>query len=441
MFNIHILIKFWARKDPELIFPEIKNAKLLADPFCGSGSSGFCAMLAGASGFLSDINPVSVFIAYNVLNGETLKTETIETMKEVCLEIEDEVYTLSNREKVNFAVWNSDEVILLSFTSGKKTEDKSLIKEYIAIEENLETKFWYPKGKFVYPGTSINFRDGPHRPIEIKELFTKRNLYAASKLYSHIEKIWRNDKSQGDLLKLVFISSLANATKMMPHAKSSGPSWKLPRYWIPRLREERNFCKTFLRKLLLLYSFKKKWSTIASNYQINVSFDGEIVVPQKKFIHIFRADALNLHSRLPTLDLIILDPPHYEEINYFELTYLWQKWLEGSCNDIRFKYYDYWEKEICVNRRIGKDLEWYNTKLCEIVSSFANRLHKDGKAILILHNKDRNLLKTTVRKIKKFVGNDFMFKTSYKFPRIPSSTQGLHGHKKYLCLLKISRVS
>ncbi len=441
MFNLHTLIKFWARKEPELILEEMRGSKLIADPFCGSGSSGFSALFVGASGFLSDINPVSVFIAHNILNNETLKIETVETMKEVCSEIDEEIYTLSNLNKVNFAVWNSDKVILLKFTSGKNTRERSLIREYMAIEENLKTRFWYPKGKFVYPGTNINFRDGPHRSIEIKDLFTKRNLYAASKLYHYIEKIWKKDKSQGDLLKFVFIASLANATKMIPHTESSGPSWKVPRYWIPGLREERNLCRTFLRRLLLLYSFKEKWSAIASNYQITVSFDGEIITPQRKFIHIYKADALERYSELPKLDFIILDPPHYDEINYFELTYLWQKWLEGNYNDARFKCYDYWNKEICVNRKIGKGLEWYNTKLSEVVSCYVNHLRNNGKSILILHNKDRNLLRRTVRKIKKVVGNGFMFKTSYKFPRIPSSTQGLHGRRKYLCILKISRAS
>jgi hypothetical protein len=440
-FNIHNLIKFWARKDPKLILHEIKNSKLLADPFCGSGSSGFCAMLVGASGFLSDINPVSVFITYNVLNGENLKRETIEAMREVCSEINDEIYTLSNREKVNFAVWNKDKVIMLKFASGKETRDERLIKEYMKTEENLKTKYWYPEGNFVYPGTNISFKDGPHRPIELRDLFTNRNLYAASKLYYYIEKIWKENKSQGDLLKLAFIASLANATKMIPHSKSSGPSWKLPRYWIPTLREERNFCKAFLRRLLLLYSFKKKWSAIASKYQIEVSFDGEMVASQKKFITVCRADALNISFKLPKLDLIILDPPHYDELNYFELTYLWQKWLEGSLNDVRFKDYNYWKNEICVNRKIGKDLEWYNTKLYEVVSNYVNCLSKDGKAILILYNKDKHLLEETIRKIKRYIGNEYMLKVGYIFPKVPSSTQGLHGYRKYLHIVKIVPVS
>jgi 16S rRNA G966 N2-methylase RsmD len=441
MTDIHSLIKFWARKDPELISRQVKNAKLLADPFCGSGSSGFSAIFTGASGLLSDINPVSVFIAYNILSNETIKSESIETMREVCLEIENEVYTLSNLKKVNYAVWKDDEVISLKLASGKETRDKSLIKEYIMMEENLKIKFWYPEGKFVYPETGISFRDGPHRPIEIKDLFTKRNLYATSKLYSHIEKIWRKDKSQGDLLKLVFIASLANATKMMPHAKTSGPSWKLPRYWLPSLREERNFCKAFLRRLLLLHSFKKEWSAIASSYQITASFDGEIVTQQKRFIHIFRADALEIYPKLPKLDTIILDPPHYDEINYFELTYLWQKWLEGSFSDARFNDYSYWSREICVNRRTGKDLEWYNTKLCDVVSNYVNCLNKGGKVILILHNRDKHLLNETIKRIGECISGSFALKTSYLSPKIPSSAQGLHGRKKYLCILKIIKTS
>jgi hypothetical protein len=441
MFNIHSLIKFWARKNPRLMFQEIKNYKLVADPFCGSGSSGFCAILSGSSGFLSDINPTSVFITFNVLNSETLKSETIEIMRNICSEIEEEVYTSSNLEKVKSAVWNGDKVTLLNFVSGRKTRDKSLIKQYMAIEENIRIKLWYPKGKFLYPGTYIEFRDGPHKPIEIKELFTKRNLYVTSKIYSYIEKIWSKDKSQGDLLKLVFIASLVNATKMIPHPKNGGPSWKLPRYWIPKLREERNFCRTFLRRLLLLHSFKEEWSKIVSNYHVIASFDEKIIIPQEKFLYVYRANAVNAYSELPKVDLIILDPPHYDEINYFELTYLWQKWLEGSCNDARFRDYDYWSDEVCVNRKVGKDLEWYNTKLCEIVFNYVERLRESGKVILILHNKDKRLLKETIRKIKKSIGNGFTFKTIYKFPKIPSSTQGLHGHKKYLCILKITRVN
>ncbi len=474
MFNIHALIKFWARKEPELILHEIRGTKLIADPFCGSGSFGFGAILVGASAFLSDINPVSVFIAYNILNGETLDTDVIEIMKEICHEVENEVYSL-NGSSIKFAVWKSiyrcpfcgetinlvarkkisckkcgrsfltkdihinEKLTSLKFISGKTTQHEKLIKDYLSIEEALKVKFWYPRGEFVYPGTRIEFRNGPHAPIQIKDLFTKRNLYAASKLYSYIENIWREDKTQGDLLKLAFIASLANATKMIPHSRTSGPSWKIPRYWIPGLREERNFCRSFLRRLSLLASFKEKWSTIVSNYQITVSFNGKIESSEKNFIHLCKANALDIYSDLPKLDLIVFDPPHYDEINYFELTYLWQKWLEGRYRDSRFRDYDYWKDEICVNRKVGKDLRWYNAQLYEIISRYISCLRKNGKIILIIHNKDKTILRKTVEGLKEVIGHNFAIKTEYKFPKTPSPTQGLHGHKKYLCIVKIKR--
>ena len=476
-FNLHLLIKFWARKDPELISREIGNTRLVADPFCGSGSSGFSAILNNASAILSDINPVSVFISYNILNSYELDINIVKAIEGVCNEIEEEVYTLSNSKKVSFAVWRtsyrcpycgqdidslrgsmikcrkcsrafsirdavpSENVVLLKFVTGEVTNDEKLIKEYLDIEKSIEVG-WYPEGRFVYPGTEIEFKDGPHRSIEIKDLFTKRNLYVVSKLYSYIEEIWRRDQVQGDLLKLAFIASLASATKMIPHAGSSGPSWKIPRYWIPSLGEERNFCRAFLGRLSLLHSFKKMWSVIASKYQITASFTREIIISnEKKFVHICLADALELCPELPKSDLIILDPPHYDEINYFELTYLWQKWLEGRYMDPRFRDYGYWRKEISINRKVGKDLQWYINKLREVIICYTSRLHKGGKIVLILHNRDRNVLEATIREIRESLENNFTFETSYETPKVPSSTQGLHKHKKYLYIVRIKRAS
>ena len=182
MANLHLLIKFWARKDPDLILHVIGNSRLIVDPFCGSGSSGFVAVLKKASAILSDINPVSVFITYNTLNKETLKREILEEMREICLKIENEVYTLNMSERVNFAIWENEEIVSLRLISGKTIRDKRLIKEYLEIEEKLKLR-WYPNGEFIYPGTSVKFKDGPHKSIKIVDLFTKRNLYAVSSIF------------------------------------------------------------------------------------------------------------------------------------------------------------------------------------------------------------------------------------------------------------------
>ncbi|MEM1542627.1 MAG: DNA adenine methylase [Ignisphaera sp.] len=475
MINPHLIIKFWSRKNPVLFLEEIKESDIICDPFCGSGSSGFSVILKNSSAFLSDINPVSIFISYNLLNKEKLNAEIIKEAENLCFEIEKEIYTIDSSKIVNFAVWKTnykcpfcgsqitsirsskircsvcdrrsevnalivdEKVISLRFLTGEEISDEEkLIKRYLEIENCLSLE-WHPKGEFIYPGTKIKFKDGPHKSIKIEDLFTKRNLYAASKIYSFVEKVWKEDKVQGDFLKMSFIASLASATKMLPHSRSSGPSWKVPRYWIPPLREERNFCRAFIRRVKLLADFKTRWLPISSNYNITVSFEGEIFHSSEKFIHIYRSNALAASQSIPKVHLVILDPPHYDEINYFEMTYLWQKWLEGSCQDKRFRDYSYWKSEICVNEKVGKDLNWYSYQLHNVIHSYMNCLKENGRMLIMLHNKDRSLLDATVKEITSDLKGNVKVEIEYKYPRIPSSTQGLHGHRKYLCLIKIKR--
>ncbi|MEM2550210.1 MAG: DNA adenine methylase, partial [Nitrososphaerota archaeon] len=176
-----------------MIFREIDKAELICDPFCGSGASGLSAVFKGASAFLSDINPVSIFIAYNSLNDKILEDETIKAVKELCWEIEKEVYTLDGSKVVNFAVWRTnykcpscgqkvnsitsskvyckkcgkmlsindlivdEKIVSLKFLTGGNSKDAKLIKSYSEIEDSLKID-WYPKGEFVYPATTIKFK-------------------------------------------------------------------------------------------------------------------------------------------------------------------------------------------------------------------------------------------------------------------------------------------
>lgn len=470
--RFHSVIKFWSRKDPRLILGYVDKGKLLIDPFSGSGSSGFVAVFKNMSAYLSDINPVSVFIGYNILNTGTIERSVIEHMVRICREAEKEAYMLNSSTKVKYAIWKTyikcphckkylktsplpivkckgcgaevplrnairiDKVIALVLEDGRIIDQKEDIKRYLEIEESLEPK-WYPKGTFIYPETGVEFIDGPHRHMEIKDLFTKRNLYVVSTIYHHIEKIWKEDPTQGDFLKLSFIASLPNATKMMPHAESSGPSWKLPRYWVPSLREERNFCATFIRKLLLLSSFKNMWKKVCK-HKVTVSYRDDIVQYKEgtNMIYIFVSDANEAWQLVPEPDIVILDPPHYDEINYFEMTYLWQKWLEGSYGDARFSDYEFWKNEININKRLGKTLDWYNYKLAKLASGYASRLKRGGKLILILHNKDIEILRSTIQTIEQNLEGIFT-KQEYLVPTAPSSAQGLHRRKKYLLIMNI----
>ena len=490
MVSIHAVVKFWARKSPaiiEAIMP--KRAKYVLDPFCGSGTTGYAGVLRRVNKIvLSDINPVAVFVAENILDKRILDEKIYREVVELCKEIEKETYTITYNGKiytVQKAAWltkyecpycgevvspiehkdpkskkllcprcknkfyslnasiASEEVFEIHvYNNGKKRiiTSSRVLEEYCNSSETYYPRDWYPKDEFVYPdGTP--FIQHPRKIRFIYELFTRRGLYASSKLYAAIEEIWKENPSQGDLLKLAFIASLFAATKMLPYSKTSGTSWKVPRYWIPHIRYEKNFCKTFIHKLELLRNFKIEWYAHVKNYEIVVDYEGnipngDIINKQEDTIIITKSDARTLEIE-SKFDFILMDPPHFSEINYFELTFLWNVWLRGHYNDKRFTDVDFWKKEIDVNPRLGRDTYAYIDELFNIVKKYFKMLNKDGKLVLIMHATNYAFLKSLIKKLEEEL---FSVTVKKVYTRIPSSTQGIHGRKKRkLYLIKIKK--
>ncbi|HDN02199.1 MAG TPA: hypothetical protein ENF42_04400 [Candidatus Bathyarchaeota archaeon] len=481
-------IKFWARKDLNMLSQLITNsARLVVDPFCGSGTTGLSAIEKGISAILSDLNPVCVFISSTILSKATLDREIINTMLEKCKEIEKDVYSVNVNGCVltlEYTVWLSvfecpkcgnmvnplnnktrsgrtlrcpicgltfysvespcvEERPLKIVARGSNQQrividDKRVLKRYAEEEASMNVDRWIPNGQFKYPEVGTEFWQQPRLANDIQELFTRRNLRAVAQVYSEIEEIWRDERTQGDILKLAFIASLANATKMIPHSPTSGPSWKLPRYWIPPLREERNFCSAFMRRMNILKRLKDVLVRKLSSYYIESLFKRTHPnINDELFVCTFKADALEALCALPDkcVDLIILDPPHYDEIQYFELTYLWQKWLEGKYKDERFSDYSFWRREMCINPKIGKSLDQYLNKLINIVRCAFDKLSSQGALVLIIHHREPQIMELTLNAISRHIN---VRPSIHYVPLRFSSTSGLHGKKKYLCIARFS---
>jgi len=191
-----------------------------------------------------------------------------------------------------------------------------------------------------------------------------------------------------------------------------------------------------MRKLGILYKFKRAWFKHVVNYSVKVSYDSNSTPDLNDYsICIVRTDAreLDTHAKF---DLILMDPPHFSEINYYELTYLWQLWLKGRCNDKRFTDFSYWKNELDVNLRVGRDLAHYIEEIAQITSKYTRALSKNGKLFLILHNSDLRILNETINHIKERIGSIQRQEITVK---VPSSAQGIHGkHKQKLHLLVIT---
>jgi len=467
--NIHGTIKYWGRKEVGLIEKLIRNSdKHVLDPFCGSGITGVVAIKRGISATLSDINPVAVFITHNLLRHENIHKEIYKEIKRVCLEVEKEIYQF-NRGTLKEAVWTSlyfcpycgkefkpkntkraGKMVCRSCNNRfwlKEAEvkeypktlkictdggleiitDRLLLRKYMMDCKKYKPTYWYPRRKFTYPN-GTPFRGEPGNVKYIHQIFFRRSLFAASRIYNAIEHIWKTDKSQGDLLKLIFIASLASATKMLPNSHTSGPSWKLPRYWIPPEKVEINFCKAFLRRLEYFTQYKEKISEIVKEYKISAYYFCNSAEPiEDKEIQIVRGDAQSLFIK-GKFDTIILDPPHYHELKYFELTYLWQSWLVGSLKDRRFTDFNYWSSEIVVNSRINKSVEEYNRAITKVTKKMLRLLTKKGRIVMILHSSQPRLINSTIKSVKREVKSSLAI--SKIRVKIPSSAQGIHGRGK-----------
>jgi len=154
----------------------------------------------------------------------------------------------------------------------------------------------------------------------------------------------------------------------------------------------------------------------------------------QKSVGVARSDARKVEVSSP-VDLVILDPPHFNEIHYFELFYVWQRWLQGKHNDLRFADYNYWNQEIDVNPNAGRNEEYYIKEISYLVSKYLSFLRRHGELLLILHHSDKNVLDRSLKQIKDTAFCDFSVRSSV--PLVPSSAQGLHKKPKRLYLAKI----
>ncbi len=458
--NIHYTIKFWGRKDPTIFELIMNGSKKIVDPFCGAGTSGYVSVLKGCSALLSDINPVSIFISENLLNKVYLDENTVRYLEKELSEIQERCYSVDSgilQEAVYVTYYrcpncgghvsitgrkNSklvcncgqkfaqreatetvDKVIEIRVKDGNKIR-KIDPTEY-AVGISIEA--WYPKRRFEYERNKY-FENLPNFGKRVDQIFFPRGLKAAAETYEFIESI-ENEKTR-DFLKLVFIASLYSATKMIPNSATSGPSWKIPRYWTPPEKIEKNFIQSFIRRLKYLNKVKREWSKQVKDYKIFVDYFGDVEIGNCKYLSITRCDARELEP--PELyDLAVMDPPHYGEILYYEMTYLWQCWLYGKKRDRRFKDFRFWKKEIDVNLKLKRGLDYYNQELIKVIDKYMNY---SQKIYLVLHNSRRQEFKTTLNLLRQ----KWNVEVKTVELKVPTSAQGIHGRKKkHLYLLKI----
>jgi len=208
------------------------------------------------------------------------------------------------------------------------------------MNEEDETKPWDEKWR---AGTS-NFRT-------VAELFTKRNLWALAALCASIKTV--TDHAIQDALMFGLTGMMLNVTKMCKDRGKLGISNGT--YYIPQV----------FRELVVFNSLDYKFSN-----NLYSAF-GEICGIEAHNACISTQSATDL-SLIPanSIDYIFTDPPYAEKVQYGELNFVWEAWL-----DLDTTWHD---AEIIVNEVRGKSVADWETQMKKAMAE-CYRVLKPGR--------------------------------------------------------------
>ena len=198
--------------------------------------------------------------------------------------------------------------VLIHYKVGKKRYTKNPDnKDLVIIDRinNMKAPYWYPNDRMIEGSESR--RNDKSGITHVHHFFYKRNLIILSKLYDEISK-----RKMQELL-FVFTASLQRANKTN-RFRFKGTGGLSGTYYIPSLIIERNVLQLFQSKFRDILKVKR-------------------LIPNSKFI-ISTNSTIKIRSLASnSVDYIFTDPPFGDNLNYSELSFIWEAWLKVITNN------------------------------------------------------------------------------------------------------------
>lgn len=243
-------------------------------------------------------------------------------------------------------------------------DDKDKAK--LAQISELSPPYYYPDNELVYPNGQEFYtcRPGTER---VEKLFTDRNLISLSILRYEIYRLEEQDFSQAviDALLLTFVAILEHVSRMQRPNKKG---WAAKNYVIHPENLELN----------VAHAFQNRFSTVLdgmreANKELN---EGEPVGNRGQFIE---GDARDLPVDDQSVQYVFTDPEYGDAVQYFELSYMANSWLDSSVN---------WEDEIVVNPRQEKSRDRYEEMLSAAFEEVFRVLESEGYLTVTFHSSE-----------------------------------------------------
>jgi len=378
------LHKYWSRKPWFVIDQYVnkysKKGHLVLDPFCGSGIIGLQSVLAGRKFIGYDLNPFAVFLAQNSLD----IAHDSDSFDEEFAKIEKAV-----SEKIMKLYKTNDKYILYTILGKKNGKDYNAViadenfrnKEKVSLsKKDLEPTVRFPKGlKYPdkdFPEKFYKDRFSYKGVKKVSDMFTKRNILSLALLYNTINDLPLKHRN---LFMLAFTNTLLHVSKLK--AENVRPLG-VNNFWIPDDFIEENVWWRFTDRVNNVKTAKEVVSERAAKNKVK---DQEAKVYNKSSLKMVEIEP-------ESIDYLITDPPYGDTIQYSELSYIWNCWLE--------KEFDI-EKEVIINPVQKKGLDEYNSQLASFIGEVGRVLKKDAYFTLAFQNKDLRIWVSLAELIKE----------------------------------------
>lgn len=394
---------------------------VVLDPFCGSGMTGVAATQKGRKALLSDLSPAATFIAYNLntpiessryLNAVTailaqasnLEHSLYDTHCRTCRKLTPMLYMVWSYGMLckhcgkEFILWDvarnerprvRDSKIKSEFDCphcgshlkkrelkrtrrypvqvGYKCCQRGLKEESSAPDEHDLTTLERIEGEAIpahmwYPTTLFPHGVNTKQPIDagitsVDKAYTPRALWAMAYLWDLASK-WPDDDVRPKLL--FTLTSLYQRVTVFSEFRFWGGSSNTANFNVPAIMNEQNVFRTFERKANTISWYFKSVSTEPRDVQ--VSTQSACHLPQ-----------------LPdeSVDYIFTDPPFGANINYSEMNFLWESWLDVFTDN---------REEAIVNKVQKKSIRDYGSLLRAAFAEMRRVLKENGWLTIIFHN-------------------------------------------------------
>lgn len=391
IYRIH---KYWARKPWYIVNNYIKTyskpGDIILDPFCGSGCTGLEAIVENRNFIGYDLNPISILISSGTLDCNVDTKELLNDFKKIEEQCKEEIISLyTTDEKCKYCNSNlAFKYIVIgpkfreqpkgalycpNCRSRKSNKIRELTYEEIKKMDdykNLKIQYWYPNNFF--PKKFYKDRFSYKGILKVSDMYTRRNLYALSMLFNCIKSINTKYKK---LLILAFTNTVLHVSKLK--GENVRPL-SVNNYWVPDDYIEENVWFRFEDRFKNVLNSKKALNKRVDNIQSIGNYE---------FNH---RSALSMNYD-ECIDYVFTDPPYGDAIQYSELSFIWNSWLE--------KDYDI-EEEIIINPVQNKGTKEFNCLLFRSLDKIYKSLKKEKYFTLCFQNKNFKIWKDVITHCK-----------------------------------------